>query len=78
MGGLDLCSIVAYISERHYQVSVAHLRDWSAGNEIICHSTNAQPATFLMQPGSGALTRVRVISQNMKGKVICPVILMFI
>lgn len=56
MAGPDLCSIVRDSSEMHYRVSVGHLRDWSAGNEIICHSANALPATCLAQQGSAAFT----------------------
>lgn len=37
-------SIVKASSQKHYHVSGGHLRDWSAGNEIMCHSTNAHTA----------------------------------
>lgn len=56
MAGLDLSNIVRAASSRHYHVSVGYLRDWSAGNEINCHSANAQPATCLVQQGSAAPT----------------------
>lgn len=72
MAGPDLCSIVRDSSEMHYRVSVGHLRDWSAGNEIICHSANALPATCLAQQGSAAFTGgAGVYQTTSKGKVIC-------
>lgn len=41
------------------RVSVRHLRDWSAGNEIICDIPNAHPARSV-HLDSGASTGVKI------------------
>lgn len=59
-GGAYMSNTVMASSRRHNRVSVGHLRDWSAGNEIICDMPNAHPACSV-QLDSGAPTGIQIL-----------------